>query len=306
MRSDNLSRHIKTHQSSGSRLSNSFKDDEKVERIHQIFNGFVNDKQKPLMETVDSHLKISPDEKKKSTDGKTRKRKSLEESDAESDEESSDEEPDENEELYELIHSTFDYVTKHDQEELNDLIAEFKKEVSEEFADSVLLLEELLEKYVADEFLEGELTLPKIKNVMRRLWTSPITKWKQSKFNMFLYDLEKNRHRVKSILTRLSNVESEEMFEHVLKSLLREELISMEQYEHLKHNFVAELPVIADIIRETKVGQGLKFLPRSTRRLKLMRDHILNEGIDESKNELEAIAAELRQRQEKDMRRGKF
>ena len=64
-----------------------------------------------------------------------------------------------------------------------------------------------------------------------------------------------------------------------------------------------ELPVIVDIVRDTKVGQGLKFLPRSTSRLKQCRDDILNSNnIESMTRELKAISSELKKRKEMTMK----
>ena len=50
----------------------------------------------------------------------------------------------------------------------------------------------------------------------------------------------------------------------ILKQLAREELLSEEQYLKLAQIGIEELTSsrLADIIKETKIGQGRKFLPR--------------------------------------------
>ena len=46
----------------------------------------------------------------------------------------------------------------------------------------------------------------------------------------------------------------------IIKQLAAEELLSPEQFEQL------DLPTIALVIKDTKVGQGLKFLPSKANR----------------------------------------
>ena len=55
-------------------------------------------------------------------------------------------------------------------------------------------------------------------------------------------------------------VKKEEM-SFILKQLAREELLSEEQYLKLAQISVDELTssILADIIKETKIGQGIKF-----------------------------------------------
>ena len=48
----------------------------------------------------------------------------------------------------------------------------------------------------------------------------------------------------------------------ILKQLAAEELPSPEQFEQLFELEQMDLPTIALVIKDTKVGQGLKFLPR--------------------------------------------
>ena len=48
----------------------------------------------------------------------------------------------------------------------------------------------------------------------------------------------------------------------ILKALVREKLLSEEQYEKLAKLEDLDLPTISQIISATKVGRGLSFLPR--------------------------------------------
>ena len=109
---------------------------------------------------------------------------------------------------------------------------------------------------------------------------------------MLLNDIADNRHRVQTILTRLKDNGKDE---NTLKQLVREQLLSPEQYE--KAAAALDLTAIADIIKDTKVGRGLKFLPRTVddlkKKLQVLLNEIATKGIDAIKKELIAILDEL-------------
>ena len=106
-----------------------------------------------------------------------------------------------------------------------------------------------------------------ILDICRRLENSSILLSKQFRFRMLLNDIADNRHRVQTIFRRLNEAKNENTLNH---QLIREQLLSPEQYEKLKEEGEAELDlnVIADVIKNTKVGRGLKFLPTTINDLK--------------------------------------
>ena len=170
----------------------------------------------------------------------------------------SDEEVDE---LKRVINSTLETVISHDKKELGELLAEIKKEAGEEYLDAVLELEGLIEVFLQEEFLENEPILPKLDDIRKKLENSNITKLKQHRLKILLYDIDNNRYRVNSILRRLNN--SQDDIKNVLKTLIREELLSEEQFKklnNLEEKF--DLYAVALVIKDTKIGRGLKFLPR--------------------------------------------
>ena len=102
-------------------------------------------------------------------------------------------------------------------------------------------------------------------------------------------------YRVQTILTRLKDNGRDE---NTLKQLVREQLLSLEQYEKINASAAAlDLAAIAEIIKDTKVGRGLKFLPRTVDDLKtkvqVLLKEIATKGIDAIKNELIAVLDEL-------------
>ena len=67
------------------------------------------------------------------------------------------------------------------KKELVELLKGVKEEAGEEFIDTVLKREELIDAFFTDEFLEGKPTLPIISELRAAIENSPITKLKQHK-----------------------------------------------------------------------------------------------------------------------------
>ena len=86
---------------------------------------------------------------------------------------------------------------------------------------------------------------------------------------MLTGDINSNRYRVHSIFTRLDHAQDKEDLSFILIQLDAEEFLSPEQFQQLSELEQMDLPTIAlVIIKDTKVGQGLKFLPRKLTDLK--------------------------------------
>ena len=114
---------------------------------------------------------------------------------------------------------------------------------------------------------------------------------------MLVDDINKNRYRVKSILTTLNNAQEDDI-KNALERLARQELLSKEQYEKLAKLEEMDLPSIARVINETKVGRGLSFLPRKVSDLRnslysLLTD-LAESGNSMIKKKLAAVLEELR------------
>ena len=83
----------------------------------------------------------------------------------------------------------------------------------------------------------------------------------------------------------------------ILQALARQELLSKEQYEKLAKLEDWDLSTIAGIINDTKVGQGIPFLPRKVSDLRKSLQSLLR-GLTESgnsiiKHKLTAVLNEL-------------
>ena len=118
---------------------------------------------------------------------------------------------------------------------------------------------------------------PKLEDFILHLKTSSIAdKIRQTRMKVLLKDINQNRYRVKSVLTRLND--SRDISE-TLKRLLQEEFLSLEQYDKLKDlGKFDDLQVVADTIKDTKNGQGLKFLPRKVTDLKTNLQELLTKA----------------------------
>ena len=85
---------------------------------------------------------------------------------------------------------------------------------------------------------------------------------------MLTGDIKSNRYRVHSIFTRLDGAHDKEDMLFILKQWGAEELLSTKQFEQIFELEQLDLPTIALVIKDTRVGQGLKFLPRKLTDLK--------------------------------------
>ena len=90
----------------------------------------------------------------------------------------------------------------------------------------------------------------------------------------------------------------------ILKQLAREELISDEQYLKLAQLSMKELNSsrLADIIKKTKVGQGIKFLPRKlidlTKQLQIWLEEIAKSKSSALQKNVAAVLEELLRRKD--------
>ena len=114
---------------------------------------------------------------------------------------------------------------------------------------------------------------------------------------MLLDDIEKSRYRVEQIFQRLMDVEDKEEMLTVLKTLVPEGHLSDEQFEQLAELEDPDLHTIKEVITNTKVGEALKFLPRTISNLCHTLQSLLTELIESGstllKSKITAIMEEL-------------
>ena len=167
----------------------------------------------------------------------------------------------EDEILQNLIQTTFQYIIKHDKEELKKLLID---DPDKKFL-------QLINTFFLKEYddIDGEEIYPKIYDIItHRVEVASLIEDKIHQLNIqiLLRDINDNRYRVKAILTRLKDSQN---FMATLNQLYHEELLSQVQYDKMKElGNNNNLQAIADIIKDTKYGQGLKFLPRELSELR--------------------------------------
>ena len=116
-------------------------------------------------------------------------------------------------------------------------------------------MRDLINKFLQDKYDEdGKGILSRIMDFCQTLIGSPVSRLKIIRLKMLLNNINENRFRVTSILTRLEEAEDVEDIANTLKALRREELISLKQYEKLMIDDAAfDLQTIVMIIKDTKV-----------------------------------------------------
>ena len=125
-----------------------------------------------------------------------------------------------------LIKSTTYFVIRQDKEKLEELLEGFKKYDDDEVVEELkMLIEKLLNNHDNFDMVNDRDAIRAIESF------TTIPKSKLLRFKMLLNNMQKNRYRVHSILSRLDEIEDEDRFAGTVKNLAREGLISDEQYE---------------------------------------------------------------------------
>ena len=86
------------------------------------------------------------------------------------------------------------------------------------------------------------------------------------KIKLLVNDIAKNRVRVREIVRRFNQAcDDSKSRLWIIEQLAKEELLSEQQYFKLVE-IIDEIDIkqLTDVIRETKIGQGMNFLPRKT------------------------------------------
>ena len=113
---------------------------------------------------------------------------------------------------------------------------------------------------------------------------------------MLIDVINKNRYRIESIFRRLDEAEDDEL--SISEGLVSEGLLSDKQFEKLVELDVLDFPAVALVIKGTKVGQGVKFLPNTMKSLRESLGTLSKELIDTGnaviKTQLIPVLEELR------------
>ena len=105
---------------------------------------------------------------------------------------------------------------------------------------------------------------------------------------ILLDDLQNNRHRIQEIFQRIDDAEDNE--EDIWKIFVREGFISDEMFEKLSQLENTELKEISSILKSTKSGQGISFLPTTMPALRYTFGQLWKTGV---KNKILLVLKEL-------------
>ena len=160
------------------------------------------------------------------------------------------------------IGSIIDYLIEHDKKELLESVKELQRD--EEIIDAVTELEDLIAMYLKDsKSLEPESVAEKIHELLDKLSKSKhVQKSLLLEIKMLVNDIAKNRVRIREIVSRFNQAGDDNRSR---EQLAKEELLSEQQYFKLVE-IIDEIDIkqLTDVIRETKIGQGMNFLPQKT------------------------------------------
>ena len=205
----------------------------------------------------------------------------------------SDKEQGQEDEMGRIIKETVDYVIRHDKNELSELLMELRDEVGGgEFLDTLIDLDLLAGKFLENEFEDGALLLPLIEEKRLTLEASPASSSKLLRVKILLDDLQNNRHRIQEIFQRIDDAENNEG--DIWKILVREGLISAEQFEELENLENTEIEKISNVLKGVKIGQGISFLPTTMAALRYTLGQLWKAG--DAKNKILPVLKELLRR----------
>ena len=152
-------------------------------------------------------------------------------------------------------------MIQHDTKELSNLLMELRNDVDGKSLDALINLELLVGKFLVDEYENEQSLLPLIEERRLKLEASAALKSKLLCMNMLLDDINNNRRRIRKIFQRIDDANDNE--EGVWKMLVREGLISGDQFEKLSALDGTDMEKIASVLKCAKIGQGVPFLPTS-------------------------------------------
>jgi ferritin len=184
-----------------------------------------------------------------------------------------------------------------------EIVTEFEKD--EDIIETVTELEELIEMYLEDEeFLERESAVAvKVHELLDKLSKSKhVQKSLLLKIKILVNDISKNRVRVREIVRRFNRAGDDSKSRlWIIEQLAKEELLSEQQYFKLAE-IIDEIDIkqLTDVIRETKIGQGMNFLPRKTGdlidSLREWMQEFVEKGGTVLQNKISSVLNELLQR----------
>ena len=169
------------------------------------------------------------------------------------------------------ISKLVEYLSLHDVEEVGKILNTLEDiEIGEE---EIKTLRKLVKDWIDYDRAGEEPNMAPIEEVLKKLSSSGANRSELLRLTMALKDIKRNYYRVSDILRRMKVIFDDEnrKVENVadgIKGLIRDELISEEQYDELMR-IINDLDMeqLIKVIRTTKSGRGIDFLPRDTKDL---------------------------------------
>ena len=156
-------------------------------------------------------------------------------------------------------------------------------------------LTQILQVFYKEEFANSKPVIDSVMCIIGELDEVPTLK--KLKLEMLVKDIERNRYRVGKMLRALQDVRDKKQD---LRRLVQYKLITWEQFHKLNELENCSLPVIAEIISQTKIGQGFDLLPNVLSHLKSRMVYLLQQLKEHGKElvgkQLKAVINELLRR----------
>ena len=169
------------------------------------------------------------------------------------------------------ISKLVEYLSLHDVEEVGKILNTLEDiEIGEE---EIKTLRKLVKDWINYDRVGEEPNMAPIEEVLKKISSSGANRSELLRLTMALKDIKRNYYRVSDILRRMKVIFDDEnrKVENVadgIKGLIQDELISEEQYDELMR-IINDLDMeqLIKVIRTTKSGRGIDFLPRDTKDL---------------------------------------
>ena len=169
------------------------------------------------------------------------------------------------------ISKLVEYLSLHDVEEVGKILNTLEDiEIGEE---EIKTLRKLVKDWIDYDRAGEEPNMAPIEEVLKKISSSGANRSELLRLTIALKDIKRNYYRVSDILRRMKVIFDDEnrKVENVadgIKGLIRDELISEEQYDELMR-IINDLDMeqLIKVIRTTKSGRGIDFLPRDTKDL---------------------------------------
>ena len=156
--------------------------------------------------------------------------------------------------IWKDIKSTANYLVRHDYKKVQKILQQFPKEE--------IVLKEKVRLFLNDEIYDKEDLLKEILQLLQQ--NDIIDKSTFIELEMLLKDIHENKVRVDRIINQFIHAGDDlKSRESAIKRLAQENLLSELQFFEIQENIdKMDVKKLFKIIKQSKIGQGVQFLPR--------------------------------------------